>query len=120
MPKRILLVCSANIDRSPTAEGLCRNLQGIEAKSAGVSSYARVPITRELVEWADAIFAMEQKHKTRILEIYPKARSKITVLNIPDIYYCNQLELRKLFLKKLKPFFSKENYHKLQVNNMLL
>ena len=53
--RNILFVCTGNVDRSPTAEGLFKNVGGLEVKSAGTSIAATVPLTRELIEWADEI-----------------------------------------------------------------
>ena len=60
---KILFVCSANIDRSPTAEHIYANQTGLEVKSAGVSWYAQQPVTTELLQWADVILCMEEEHK---------------------------------------------------------
>ncbi len=99
---KILFVCSANVDRSPTAENLFRNFKGIEAKSAGTAAYAATPITRELVNWADKIFAMENKQREAILQMDGELGEKIETIGIPDIYRRNQPELKKLILEKLE------------------
>jgi predicted protein tyrosine phosphatase len=99
---KILFVCSANVDRSPTAENLFLNFKGIEARSAGTAVYARTPITHELIDWADKIFAMENKQREAILQIDGELEKKIVTLGIPDIYGRNQPELRRLILEKLE------------------
>lgn len=51
--ERILFVCTANRDRSPTAEDLYANDARYEVRSAGTWQYAVTPISDELVAWAD-------------------------------------------------------------------
>ena len=103
-PKRILFVCTANIDRSPTAEDLLKDIEGFEVKSAGVWFNARKRISRDLIEWADIIFVMEDFHKEVITTLKPEAESKTIVLNIPDIYPRNDPELIKILKMRLKEF----------------
>jgi len=68
----ILFVCSANIDRSPTAEHIYANQTGLEVKSAGVGWYAQQPVTTELLQWADVVLCMEEEHKNYIVkDLFP-------------------------------------------------
>ena len=85
---KILFVCSANVDRSPTAEQIYKNYPGLEVKSAGASWYAKKPINRELILWADAILCMENRQKWYIIEEFADIVSEklIENLNIEDIY----------------------------------
>jgi predicted protein tyrosine phosphatase len=99
-------VCTGNVDRSPTAEALFKNIKGVEVKSAGTSYAATKPITLELIEWADIIFAMEEKHKKAIVKILPSSHSKIKVVDIPDKFYKDQPELKQLLLQKLQPYIT--------------
>ena len=60
---KLLFVCTANIDRSPTGEDIYKNQPGFEVKSAGTETgYAAIPISKVLIEWADVIFCMEPHH----------------------------------------------------------
>jgi predicted protein tyrosine phosphatase len=105
MPKRkLLFVCGRNVDRSPTAEHLFNMVEGLEVKSAGASVGATVPLTRELIKWADEICVMEFKHQQAVLKIMPSAWKKVESLEIPDIYYREQPELRQLIVEKMKPY----------------
>lgn len=99
--ERVLFVCSANIDRSPTAEKLLKSVGGFEVQSAGTWLNARKRISEELIEWADIIFVMEQQHKETILAIKPDAEDKIVVLNIPDIYPRDDPELIEILKAKI-------------------
>jgi len=107
----VLFVCTGNVDRSPTAEAMVKNTLGINAKSAGTSYAATVPITPKLINWADAIFVMEDKHEEAIVKLVPSSYKKIRVLDIPDIFYRDQPELKKLLAQKLKPYFNAPPEH---------
>ena len=101
--KKVLFVCSANMQRSPTAEELLRGKTGFEVLSAGVSPFAQRSISSELIDWADHIFVMEEEHREPILTLRPNAENKITVLHIPDIYSRNDpilVQLLKIRLSK--------------------
>ncbi|MGD0071577.1 MAG: phosphotyrosine protein phosphatase [Candidatus Bathyarchaeia archaeon] len=104
--RKILFVCGCNVDRSPTAEDLFKNVEGLDVKSAGISPVATVPLTRELVKWADEIYVMEFKHQQAVLKMVPSAWKKVESLEIPDIYYRDQPELRQLIVEKMKPYIS--------------
>lgn len=111
MVRRLLFVCARNVDRSLTAEEMFRAVEDIEVKSAGTSYGATVPITKELVQWADQIFVMEAKHEKKILKIDCSARQKIHVLSIPDKFYKNQPELRTLLQQKLRSYLDLSSMH---------
>jgi predicted protein tyrosine phosphatase len=114
LTKRVLFVCTGNYDRSPTAEELFRRVEGLEVDSAGTSPCASTPlskpVSKRLLEWADIVFAMEDSHKQELLKIDASAEHKIVVLHIPDIYLRNQLELKRLLLERLAPYFKVRNY----------
>ena len=101
MTKKVLFVCTANIDRSPTAEDLLGQLNGFEVQSAGTWLHARRRITEELINWADIVFVMERYHKEYLLDLSPVAKNKIVVLGIPDIYPRDDPELIRILKGKL-------------------
>lgn len=104
MAKRVLFVCTGNMDRSPTAEALLKGKEGFEVKSAGTWIYSRTRISKDLIDWADVIFAMEVHHKKVITQISLEAEKKTIVLNIPDIYRRNDPELIKILKEKLSKY----------------
>lgn len=107
-PHRLLFVCTANICRSPMAEGLARMSAAerrwrVEALSCGVDAHEGIPaapnsvkVIREiggdiaahlsqpasdaLVQWADRILVMELRHASVLRERYPAADNKIQLL----------------------------------------
>ncbi|MEO6918222.1 MAG: phosphotyrosine protein phosphatase [Collimonas sp.] len=92
---RLLFVCSRNQWRSPTGEQVWRRQPGIQARSAGTSPNARKKISAADIAWADLIFVMENKHKSRILAEFGRLleNKKIHVLDIPDEYQYMDPEL---------------------------
>jgi predicted protein tyrosine phosphatase len=86
--KNVLFVCSRNQWRSPTAESIWRKHPALSVRSAGTSSSARRKVSEADIEWADVIFVMEDKHKSRILSDFrtAAAHKSLYVLDIPDEY----------------------------------
>ena len=105
---KLLFVCTGNVDRSPTAEHLFDKDETVIAKSAGVSVGATVPLTKELMEWADVVFVMEWKHEKAALKIAPSCWKKLEVLGIPDKYYFGQPELISLLKERLASYCQPE------------
>ena len=101
MPRKILFVCTGNMDRSPTAEALLKGREDFEAMSAGTWVHAHRRISESLLDWADKIFVMEKEHKAAILRLKPDVEKKIIVLGIPNNYLRNDLELVKTLKAKL-------------------
>ena len=64
--RNFLFVCSQNKLRSPTAEHIFADVDGINTLSAGTNSDAEEQLSDELVEWADFIFAMEATHRNKL------------------------------------------------------
>lgn len=104
--KKILLVCTGNICRSPLAAALLeralqeRGAQGIEVASAGTGAWDGAPVsegaylvglertldlsghrarllTRELVEAADLILTMARHHRARVDELGGEGRVSV-------------------------------------------
>lgn len=84
----LLFICSKNQWRSPTAEQIWRRQPGLSVRSAGTSPAARHPVSSADLAWADVIFAMEEKHKSRLLAEHRHliAGKPIHVLDIADDY----------------------------------
>ncbi len=103
--KHLLFVCNANLNRSPTAEGLFRDNRKYEAKSCEINPLSVIVIDKHSIMWTDIIFCMEKSHKDFILENFSEAKGKkIIILNIKDIYIMNDPRLIVLLRKKLKRF----------------
>jgi predicted protein tyrosine phosphatase len=108
----ILFICSANKERSPTAEQVFKDVPNWIVRSAGTERDAVKKVTSNLLKWADEIVVMENYHKERILEINNRIQSKIHVLNIEDRYYRCNSELIGILIMKMSRLFSLENWVK--------
>jgi predicted protein tyrosine phosphatase len=106
LPVHVLFVCSRNQWRSPTAEQVWRKTPGLSVRSAGTSRRVRRRLTVADIRWADLIFVMEQKHKSRIqADFRDETRFKLLhVLDIPDDYQYMDAELIESVREKVEPF----------------
>jgi len=100
---RVLFICSLNMMRSPTAESVYSQVSGIEAMSAGTEKNAEMPVSAELIEWAEIILVMEARHKKRLQEQFGSAlkTKKLAVLEIPDLYGYGNPELVQVLKAKV-------------------
>jgi predicted protein tyrosine phosphatase len=88
MSYKVLFICTYNQCRSPTAEHIFADWPGIDARSAGVGDEAKVPISRELIDWSDLIVVMEEAHREALSRRFgPHVGVKrVVCLEIPDEY----------------------------------
>jgi len=101
--KKLLFVCSENRLRSPTAEAVFSEYEGIEAIGAGTNADAETPVSGDLIEWADVILVMEKAHRNKVSKKYKELlkNKRLIVLEIPDEYECMQPELIQLLKTKV-------------------
>lgn len=106
--KNILFVCSANKQRSKTAEDYFSEIYSdLSFSSAGTNiklcqKEGTNPLSEINLQNADLIFVMETKHKNQInLKTKNKYSKKIETLNIPDIYKYYQNELIEILIQKV-------------------
>jgi predicted protein tyrosine phosphatase len=94
----VLFICSRNQWRSPTAEQIWRKHPALSVRSGGTSPNARHPVSANDVSWAQVIFVMEEKHKSRLVAEYRRLleNKPIHVLDIPDEYKYMDAELVEL------------------------
>jgi predicted protein tyrosine phosphatase len=104
--ERILFVCTANVDRSRTAEDLYRDDPRYEVRSAGTAPFATTPLTRELMQWADRIFVMcerEDRHQTLIKLRFPDVDRPVVDLDVEDRWVRGDPALVRRVLRGLRP-----------------
>jgi predicted protein tyrosine phosphatase len=104
--QRILFVCTANVDRSRTAEDLYRTDPRYEVLSAGTGAFARTPVTREILMWADRVFVMserEDRHRTLLRLRFPEVDRPMVDLDVEDRWRRGDPELVTRLLKSLAP-----------------
>ena len=103
--RKILFVCSRNRLRSPTAEAVFSQYEGLEAESAGLDREADVPLSTEAIQRADMIFVMEKSHRTKLSKKFQPALKgkRVICLDIPDEYEYMEPALVDLLTKKVLP-----------------
>lgn len=104
----ILFLCTANIQRSKTAEELFRAIKNDNSyRSAGLSEKYVIKAgttlcTTEMLDWADKIYVFEQKHIERLQQYAGiKHIKKVKNLDIEDKYQYFQKKLVLLLLNRL-------------------
>lgn len=104
--KHVLFICSQNRLRSPTAEQVFADREGIECLSAGLNHDAEVPVTPELLEWADIIFVMEKAHRNKLSSRFRPhiGKARVVCLDIPDEFEFMDPVLVKLLQAKVPRF----------------
>jgi predicted protein tyrosine phosphatase len=105
--KNILFICSANKDRSKTAEDyFSEQYPKFSFDSAGTNKKICNQLGTNYIEehqlnWADKIYVMESKHSRTINDRYgSKFNNKIIILNIKDVYQYGSSELIEVLKNK--------------------
>lgn len=82
----VLFVCYQNRRRSATAERVFCKRTDIDVRSAGIGPDALVRINERMLEWADWIFVMEERHRRGLQQMFPghPALDRVYCLEIPD------------------------------------
>ncbi len=105
---RLLFVCTAGLLRSPTCATIGAQL-GFNTRRAGSEDqYALIPVTWNLIQWANFIIFVEQKNYDEVLEKFSEneiaigtIKEKAMVWNIPDNYEY----MEKMLVFKIKEKF---------------
>ncbi|NWF31486.1 phosphotyrosine protein phosphatase [Stenotrophomonas sp. SAM-B] len=105
MTRHVLFICSQNRLRSPTAEQVFADWPGIETASSGLKPDADVPVSPELLQWADLIVVMERAHRSRLASRFQRwlGGKRIVCLDIPDDYAFMAPALVALLQTKVPP-----------------
>ena len=97
--KKVLTVCSAGLLRSATLQNFLIREYGYNVRNCGtVESYALIPISEALVEWADEIVFVNLENFNMVKHELEKLNliSKCIILDIPDVYSFNDPQLIKI------------------------
>jgi len=99
---KILFVCTAGRQRSPTAADLYSE-RGHKTQYAGIHAIGKDAVTQKKLDWADVIVTMEDVHREFIERLFPKyfREKTIQVLHIPDMYENHDPELEKIILRQM-------------------
>ncbi|MHC8287447.1 low molecular weight protein tyrosine phosphatase family protein [Pseudomonas sp. XS1P51] len=102
----VLFICSQNRLRSPTGEQHFADWPGVETASAGISNDADVPVSPELLQWADLIFVMEPIHRNKLSARFRSelANKRIVCLDIPDEFQYMEPALIKLLDARVRRY----------------
>jgi predicted protein tyrosine phosphatase len=102
---RVLFLCSQNRLRSPTAARLFEGRPGLQVASAGLDHDAVVPVSRDLVEWADVVLVMERRHRNALRKRFPDLyqAKRIVCLYIPDEFGYLDPGLVRLLEERVPP-----------------
>jgi predicted protein tyrosine phosphatase len=102
----VLFVCSRNKWRSRTAETIFKDNQDHHFKSAGTENDARIKVNEKLINWADAVFVMEKRHRQRLQERFGQLLDdkKIITLDIEDNYQYMDEELVNILKTSITPY----------------
>ena len=100
----VLFVCSRNQWRSPTAERIFRNDPRFSVRSCGLSDKSPRRLREDDLTWAEIVFVMESKHRSRIIQQFRDAVgiTPLHVLGIPDDYQFMDPELVDLLTERVE------------------
>ncbi|MCR6628042.1 MAG: low molecular weight protein tyrosine phosphatase family protein [Pseudoxanthomonas sp.] len=106
MPRNVLFICTQNRLRSPTAEQVFAEWPGVETASAGLGNDAEVPVSPELLAWADTVFVMEKVHRSRLSAKFGRHLNgkRVICLDIPHDYDFMDPMLIRLLKQKVARF----------------
>jgi predicted protein tyrosine phosphatase len=79
-------------------------------RSAGTSANAKHRVSTNDISWAQVVFVMEEKHKSRLVAEYRRLieNKPVHVLDIPDEYTYMNLELIELLTRSVGAILSLE------------
>lgn len=102
---RALFICGRARARSPTAAQVFSAWDGVSTDFGGISDDADDVLSADQLDWATAIFVMEQRHARRLNDRFAHAlRGKGVVnLSIRDKYTFMQPELVELLIETAGP-----------------
>lgn len=101
--KRVLTVCSANMLRSPTiAHVLSAEPFNYNTRSAGTHSFALIPVTKDLLMWADEIVCADSEHTVIVNKMLQEFHldKRLINLRIPDIFEYRDPKLIEMIISR--------------------
>src|SRR5690349_15445864 len=105
VPLRVLFVCRRNRRRSATAERIFAKDPTLDVRSAGTSHDALVHVNERMLDWADAIFTMDEDQDQALQHQFAghQALQRMICLQIPDRYLFLDPELVRLLEERAMP-----------------
>ena len=107
--RKVLFVCSANLDRSPRAQKLFNNWKGKwEARSAGITASSEgTALTQAVIDWAELVLVMEPAHAQFLHDHFKCDPNKVRVLNIRT--HPGDSKLIKELMRKVPPILEMDD-----------
>lgn len=101
--KRVVFVCSAGILRSATGARLYAHKYN--TRCAGTEDYALIPLTENLLLWADEVVFVNWYNHQRATQVFDldEYDCKVRCLNIEDDYDHMEDSLVQLFIEQYEP-----------------
>lgn len=112
--RRVLFVCTQNKVRSLTAEHLYRVRPDLEVKSCGTATFAKNQLSKELLDWAEAVFTFDESQMEAIEKNFASvAQGKpVICLGLPDIFTYKSDALVVKLTAKIEPHLGRPNAKK--------
>lgn len=112
--KRVLFICTQNKVRSLTAEHLYRVRPDLEVKSCGTATFAKNQLSKELLDWAEAVFTFDDSQMEVIERHFHQAAQgkPVICLGLPDIFTYKSDALVVKLTAKLEPYLGRPNAKK--------
>lgn len=103
--QRLLFICGKNRWRSPTAEDVFSEYEGLDVSSAGLDGDAEVPLCGAAIQNADILFVMEPSQRRKLSQKFGATlkHKRVICLDIPDRYRYMEPELVELLKRKVLP-----------------
>ena len=102
---KVLFVCTANQQRSPTAERIYCDDPRFEVRSAGTDALFGRELSAEDLDWADMVVVMESSHAQTIRRRFTQESEEVEllVLGIPDVYQFMEHALQREIRSRFEP-----------------
>ena len=106
---RLLFVCSVGMLRSPTAADVATGM-GFNARSCGTDPMALIPLSANLIMWADKIIFMNKSNYEEAVRTFKNAgyeediEAKKGFIHVSDDYDRDDPELRVICWHALKEY----------------
>jgi len=112
--RRVLFVCTQNKVRSLTAEHLYRVRPDLDVKSCGTATFAKNQLSKELLNWAEAVFTFDESQMEAIAKNFStEAQGKpVICLGLPDIFTYKSDALVVKLTAKIEPYLGRPNAKK--------
>lgn len=105
--KNLLFVCTVGLQRSPTAASLFKDSDRYDAKYAGTHALSFSKVSQKHIDWSDEIFVFDEdtdKHRTYLEKNFDLQGKPIHVLDVPDVYFRGERELKEILTEKLSGY----------------